>query len=257
MQVLGAILGGSFVLSSLVVGVRLCRLATRTRRAAELYIGAGLLLLAVFGYPLMVMARKAQALPDPWRAAIAFLAALCLAVGGGLIVAFVRTVFRPRGAAATAALWAYGVAAGVVVILQTFGPGWSGWALHEQGAWAAARWLTLLPIGWGGVESLHYGWRMRRRVALGIGDPVLADRFRLFGVSLCCGFAANAGTVACQVQGIEVVGTALGAVVVSPASLAAVALWLAFCPPEAYTRRVRRRAPPAAGPDPEIDLIDH
>jgi hypothetical protein len=56
------------------------------------------------------------------------------------------------------------------------------------------------------------------------------------------GFVANAGTVVCQVMGIEVVGTAIGAIVVSPASIAAVSLWLAFLPPAAYTARIRATA---------------
>jgi hypothetical protein len=245
MQILGGVLGGSFVLASAIVGARLCRLSAETRRFAELQIGAGLLLLAVLGYPLMVVARKAQALGDPTRGCIAFSAALCLAVGGGLIVAFVRGVFRPHAPAARAVLYAYVAAASLVLVGQTFGAGWSGWALRQEGSWAAARWLTLLPICWGGVESLLYWRRMRRRRALGIADPVVTDRFRLFGISMSCGFVANAGTVLCQVLGIEVVGTSLGAVVVSPAGLAAVALWLAFLPPEAYTRRLRRRFEPA------------
>ena len=46
----------------------------------------------------------------------------------------------------------------------------------------------------------------------------------------------------CQVIGIEVVGTAIGAIVVSPASIAAVSLWLAFLPPAAYTARIRATA---------------
>jgi len=186
MQILGGVLGGSFVLASAVVGARLCRLCAETRRVAELQIGAGLLLLAVFGYPLMVVARKAQALADPTRGGIAFAAALCLAVGGGLIVAFVRGVFRPHARPALAVLCAYVAASCLLLIGQTFGAGWSGWALRQDGPWAAARWLTLLPICWG------------------------APTPRL-----------------------------------SPAGFAAVSLWLAFLPPDAYTRRLRRRFEPA------------
>ena len=246
MQLLGGILGGSFVLASLVVGTRLVRLAVSTRRTAELRIGAGLVLMAVLGYPLMVVARKAQALPDPTRAAMALGAAVCLAVGSWLIIAFVRGVFRPESTIARVVTWSYGACAAALVVSQTSGFGWWAWVSQQQGPWAAARWLTLVPICWGGVESLRYWLRMRRRLALGLADPVVTDRFRLFGVAMLGGFIANAGTVVCQVQGIEVVGTALGAVVVSPASLAAVSLWLAFLPPAAYTSRLRRRPAPTS-----------
>ena len=105
---------------------------------------------------------------------------------------------------------------------------------------AAARWLFLVPIGWGAVESLRYWALLRRRLALGLAEPVVVDRFRLFGVAMGAGLFANTATVVCQILDIEIVGTAAGTVAVSPAMLAAVALWLAFLPPRAYLARVQR-----------------
>ncbi|MGH0029614.1 MAG: hypothetical protein ACQGVC_07480 [Myxococcota bacterium] len=242
MQILGGLLGGSFVLASLVVGSRLVLLARRTRRVAELHIGAGLLLLAVFGYPLMVVARRAQALPDSTRSTVAFVGALCLAVGGWWIVCFVRGVFRRESRAASFVVWAYAAVAGGLLAWQSVAPGWWTWVQDQQGPWAAARWITLVPICWGGVESLRYWVRMRRRLALGLTDALVTDRFRLFGISMLAGFVANAGTVVYQVRGVDVIGTAVGAVVVSPASIAAVALWLAFLPPAAYRRWIHDRS---------------
>lgn len=242
MQLFGALLGGSFVLASLVVGTRLVWLAGSTRRAAELWIGGGLLLQAVFGYPLMVVARRAEALPEPTREGLALLAALFLSVGTVGIMAFVRRVFRPDAFAASLALGAYALTSLGLALAQWLEPGWGRWIEAQQGPWAAARWITLVPICWGGIESLRYWIRMRRRQALGLADPLVTDRFRLFGISMLGGLMANSGTVACQVLGVDILGTTVGAVVVSPAGVAAVALWLAFLPPRAYRRHIVSRA---------------
>jgi hypothetical protein len=240
MQLLGALLGGSFVLASLVVGTRLVWLSRETRKSPELLVGAGLLLLSVLGYPLMTVARKAVALGEPTRAGVAIAAALCLAVGGFLMVLFVRKVFRTEARWASWLTASYAGLATAVFVSQSAGPGWWAWVSEQQGSWAAARWLFLVPIGWGGVESLRYWALLRRRLALGLADPVVVDRFRLFGIAMGAGLVANAATVVCQILGIEIVGTAVGTVAVSPALVAAVALWLAFLPPRAYLARVQR-----------------
>lgn len=239
MQILGGILGGSFVVASLLVGIRLVCLAASTRKAPELLIGAGLLLLAVLGYPLMTVARRAQALADPTQSALALVAGVCLALGAVLLTLFVQRVFHAGSRSARKLVALYATALAGVFLWQTLAPGWWMWVSEQHGAWAAARWLFLVPISWGGFEALHYHGMLRRRLALGLADPVVTDRFRLYGVAMLAGFAANCGTVVLQVMHIEVVGTAIGAIVVSPAGIAAVLLWLAFLPPAAYTRRLR------------------
>ncbi len=242
MQVVGGILGGSFVVASLIVGVRLVWLSTRTLKAPEALIGSGLLLLAVFGYPLMTVARKALALDPTTRVFLAMLAGASLAFGALLMTLFVVGVFHAGGRWARAVVTAYGVSLAGVFVWQTLSPGWWRWVTDAEGSWAAARWLFLVPISWGGAEALHYHRKLRRRLPLGMADPVVTDRFRLYGIAMLAGFAANAGTVVCQVLGIEVVGTAIGAAVVSPAGIAAVALWLAFLPPRSYLERLRQPA---------------
>lgn len=245
MQILGALLGGSFVIASLVVGLRLVWLWRRTRKSPELLVGSGLLLMAVLGYPLMTVARKSLALAEPTRTGLAAASGAAQAAGGLLLLLFVWRVFRPRAEWARWVVLCFAACAGGLVVLQTSSPGWWVWVTEERGVWAAARWLFLVPIGWGALESLRYWQLLRRRLRLGLSDPVLVDRFRLFGVAMGFGLLSNLGAIALQIAGIELVGTAVGTLAVSPALVAAVALWLAFLPPRGYLERVRRTQPAA------------
>ena len=51
---------------------------------------------------------------------------------------------------------------------------------YELGFWARAG-----AFAWPAFESGRYAAAMRRRLAIGLGDPVLADRFRLWAISSC------------------------------------------------------------------------
>lgn len=41
-----------------------------------------------------------------------------------------------------------------------------------------------MPISWGGLEALYYYGMLRKRMRLGMADPVVTDRFRLYGVAV-------------------------------------------------------------------------
>ncbi len=240
MQQLAALMGGSFVLASLVVGLRLLVLGLRTGEAPGRLIGSGLLLSSVIGYPMMSVSRNAVAWSDDVRAMLACSAAAALCAGSIPLARFVQTVFR-EGAA-----WARGLVGAIAVAMlgmfagQTLGVGWAAWSdSGDAGAWSGARVGLLLPSLWGAFESLHYHSRLKRRLALGLADPISVDRIRLFGISMAAGGVTAVATIVCQALGLEILGTPLGALVLSPVPVAAVALWLAFLPPRRYLARVQ------------------
>jgi hypothetical protein len=238
-QQLGAILGGSFVLASLVVGLRLLVLGIRTGEAPGRLIGSGLLLSSVVGYPMMAVSRNAVALPADTRALLAGCAAAALTVGTLLIAGFVQKVFREGSPVAAAVLGALALAMIGMFVGQSLGAGWATWAATGKvGAWSGARLGLLVPSAWGAGESLRYHWLLKRRLALGLIDPISVDRFRLFGVSMAAGCTTAVATIVCQLLGLEILGTPVGALVLSPVPIAAVALWLAFLPPRAYLDRI-------------------
>jgi hypothetical protein len=120
-------------------------------------------------------------------------------------------------------------------------------SVHVTGGW-----LLLCYVGyagafvWTAVEGLREHAMASRRLALGLADPVVVDRFRLwtlYGVS-CTGItAANAVGVLLERN----LSTSL--VVLLPSAVlglaAASAMVLAFLPPAWYLARVRARASPA------------
>jgi len=227
----------------LVVGVRLLMLARRTRELPELAFGTGFVLLGAIGYPLATVARGI-ALDAPETGGPLLLAAIgtqdlaCFAI----YVAVAR-VFRPTSALAKGCV----AAAAALLALSWIGQVASG--APDGGPFFLVGWAMRGGcFAWSTAEALACFDRMRRRLALGLADPLIVDRFRLWAVAngaITVGFAIfMAGRLAAppgagQLPAVTALTSLVGIV-------AGVALWLAFVPPDAYVRRVRGASP--AGP---------
>ncbi len=242
--VFAAIGGGLFVIASLVVGGRLMWMARQTRGLPELTLGAALFLMGGVGYPLMSAAILARSLGNDTRTAMLVAQMISTLIGMGGIVWFTRKVFRPNAGWATV-LWLGVIGAYIgLAVAQAFGPGLLAF-LHapESGPWAMGMYVGIIAMSWAGIESIRY-WRMQqKRLAFGLADPVVADRFRLWGTAILTADAISLISGAFQSAGVQMAGTAAGALVVGTLGLfAASMLWLAFVPSERYLERVRRRA---------------
>jgi hypothetical protein len=110
---------------------------------------------------------------------------------------------------------------------------------------------TTLQVGallWGAGEALRWWRLMRRRLALGLADPLVANRFLMWGIGAgAAGVGSLVGVVAQVATGVSM--REIGWVTVSSSAhgmLAAVAIWLAFVPPAAYRRWIAGAPAPAA-----------
>ena len=244
MDVLAAIGGGAFVLASLVLGLRLMALARRTRGLPEFILGFALFAMGGLGYPLLAVAMQATGLPPATRTALAVVQMLLSGVGMVSIACFTWRVFRPTSRWASMLVGGVGGAYGLAFAVQGLGPGFFAFLLDPAGPWHVSTFFGIGVMGWAGAESLRYHRMLRKRIGLGLADPVVADRFRLWAIAILVACTISVVSVVLErVFGIPVAGSAAGALAVGPLGLvAAGTLWLAFLPPAAYVARVRARA---------------
>jgi hypothetical protein len=103
--------------------------------------------------------------------------------------------------------------------------------------------LQLGALFWGSLEAFRYWGRMRKRTRLGLADPAVTNRFLLWsigagsaglGSAIGTGASFALGMPSLQIPWVLALSSAHGMV-------AAVAMWLAFLPPQAWLRFVRRK----------------
>jgi hypothetical protein len=207
-----------------------------------------LLLSVALGYPLMIAADRIE---GPVGRAL-FIASVVLVNGGfAFLFLFTRRVFRPDAGWALALSVLGLLALGANLALQLVE------AASREDVRIASRAVgdSLLQIGpvllgycWSGFESFRYHAMMRRRLALGLGDPVVCNRFLLWGaisVAVATGTLANGVAL---VRGVDVFASPGVLLLSSTTGLAqAVLLFLAFLPPLAYRRWLEGSPAPSVG----------
>ncbi len=243
-ELLAAIGGGAFIVTSLVMGVRLLLLAGRTRELPEFAVGFALFLMGGLAYPLIVVARFATPLPEGLRIVLASLALLMNGAGTVAIAVFNWRVFRPGEPWARSVVLGLACALAGSLVLQALTPGLREAALHNRGAGLRVFFFLIgLPLAWASWESLRFHSLLVKRMKLGLGDPVVADRMWLWGISILAAFLSNLATSVSSFFGVDIAVSTFGALLIAPLGLlAAGAMWLAFFPPEAYLARVAARA---------------
>jgi len=239
------------LLVGITVGVRLVQLGRRERLVPELSAGLGLLLLTVLGLPISAVGRLPALVGSSLGSLLLGLGLLVTGAGIWLLYVFTWRVFRPESKLTRAIVTGVALAIGCVVggFVHADGQGQTlAEILPHTRPWACAIvGLVVGAFGWTGLESLHYYRLQRRRLRLGLADPVVANRFLLWAV------AGLATAVLC----LAILGYLLAGLVVlrDPLPLLTVAVacafmsgawYLAFFPPRRYLAYLRDRAAAAA-----------
>jgi len=234
----------TFWLASVLVGAQLVRLWMRTGELPEFLIGSAFLAGGVAATGCILALRLELAPP----AAVPVLTLLARAAGSwsaASMVVLAWRVFRPGAAWARAlALAALGL-----VLLRLGGEAWVqrpredlthplfyGWTL-----------LTLFAYGWTSLEALLYQKQLRRRMGIGLADPVVANRILLWGVAAAC--IAVQGPLQAASAGLGGAASPSPALRVGLSSLSlvcAACIGLAFFPPRAYLGWIAGRPGSAA-----------
>jgi hypothetical protein len=247
-----------YIVVVMALGARLMLLAIRTRQLPESLLATHFLLCCGLGYLLLIVGLSAIRDPEllPASVATGMLAVghfgSCVGVFGGICFNFL--VFRrsERWAEALVALAAVALTVGYV------GYGLSGGFRHGrfEGLWFWMFYGTFAAgAAWVMVEPLAYYQTMRKRLRLGLAEPLVANRFLLWGVGSVGRFCMVVGGVLAStlhdgdiraelefgVTGITLLGVALIGLGV------AISYWLTFFPTRSYVRFIERRHHTAQG----------
>jgi hypothetical protein len=189
-----------FIVTCSAVGVRLLWLAKAGGGRPAWLCGHGFSLIAMLGFPLGVLSGQGVAPAGEVQLSLSAVSLLANTLGIGCFFVFTVSVFRPG------ALWAHTLAGAAIAGMAMASVGsLASVALAPDAAssfevafgWAATfQWICVLCFGWMGAEGLLEWSRSRKRLALGLSDPVVSSRllmWGLFGVSttlLCLVLAA-------------------------------------------------------------------
>lgn len=243
LELLAGIGGGAFVVACLVVGTRLLILSWRTRELPELNCGLALVLMGGLGYPLLVIVEQAHSIPMGTRCVLLFAQMLCHIIADTAFAFFNYRVYRPGAAWARVLLALCFMSVVGLCLAQLVGQGIVAYVLSPVGPWRWHGLPAMLVIGWAATESWHYHSKLRRRTTLGLADPVVTDRVRLWALGMTSAFFTAGIGIVLESMGLVMIKTTFGAVVIAVlGSISAGATWLAFLPPAWYLRRVRAQA---------------
>jgi hypothetical protein len=234
-----ALAGALYLLTVLIVGSRLLMLARRTKQLPELLLSGALLLGGAIGGPLEGAAGTIRAEGGEAIAGKLLLAAKIFGLGAVIChVSFVRIVFRPRER------WARLLAAAIIAcpVAALFGYG-----AHGAYAMSAIPWnwfwidlaARITASVWMAAEGAIYYGMMKRRLHLGLADPLIANRFLLWTLAgtfsivvlltsvppMLLDPAANAGLLTLDLFIFSIGGVSISAL-----------YFLTFLPPESFRR---------------------
>jgi hypothetical protein len=244
---MGQLMVGSILLCALVgtvVGLKLLAIAARSRKLPELAVGAALFAYSAVGQPgLLARAALADEASVGLRMTVAAVGILAFYVALLGLSVFTWRVFGVESR------WRQALAAGVLLtgLLVSALTLWSAWLrftanapLNLYGRVGVAPLFTV-AFGWMSLESLRYYARMRKRQALGLADPVVSNRFLVWGAGAgVTSFLTLALFVTAALHAETPIGDLVIRLLMILAGLVnALAWWLSFTPPNAYLQWVR------------------
>jgi hypothetical protein len=223
----------------LFVGVRLYRLSRCTGHLPEALIAASFLLwmlsYAIYDIP-YAFVESEELVP----AVYSYGSLVALASGYVVFSFFIRAVFRPG------AHWAMGLVAAIAVgnLAGVVGMAWAG---DWEGTNPLANpwyWLeffgSFAPCAWMGAEGFAQYFKTRRRLKLGLCEPMTCNRFLLWGIAgalwmiLEAIVTMNDLVYAFAGYWSELLGLGTALFEVVPVAI----IWLVFFPPAFYRRWV-------------------
>lgn len=229
----------------LFVGVRLYRLSRRTGHLPEKLIAATFLIWTL-GYALYDIPYAFVEADELITPAFAYSSQVAFGAGNFVFALFIRAVFRSGARWATALV----AAIGVCFLLGLAGTAWIGdWEGVEliAGPWY---WLdffgTYASTVWMPIEGFVHYYKARRRMNLGLCEPMICNRFLLWGIAGALWMILEMNIVASDLvfastgEWSALLGLGNALLEIAPIAI----VWLVFFPPASYCRWVERAGRP-------------
>jgi hypothetical protein len=249
-------LGGNAIACAayIYVGARLFLLSRRTGQRPEFLIAATFLFWALsyvfYDIPYAIFASD-ELIPT----FCSYGSLITLAIGNLLFALFIRSVFRRD------ARWATCLVAAIAVA-NTAGVAGSAWVGDWEGINPVANpWYwpeffgSFAPPVWMGAEGLAQYFKARRRLKLGLCEPLACNRFLLWAIAgalwLILEGILTANDFVNALTGQWSLGLDFGVAIfeVIPVTV----IWLVFFPPEIYCRWIEGSAKPAGEEAPSVE----
>lgn len=251
----------NFVLAGLV-GVRLLRMSSEEHFSPERLLGLYLVIGVTLGGILISVAYGTWSASggtdsSTWLTVVHGMSQWCLAVGYISVIGFTWRTFHREAAWAR---WAVGLLAALLAISLGGRSMSEGWGISvDPGAY---HWLAyvvrIAGLLWMGAASFYYWLQMKKRLALGLADALVVNRFALWGLfALATTLTALAEPIARLVYWLTAGGatetaasiTDVGGPIIQmtlfltsiSVMLTVAALLLTFFPPQVYARWVEGR----------------
>ena len=229
---------------SLFMAVRLMLLAKRTRELPELMLGLAFLAGGMIGYPFNIAARVLAEASQPGAAEVAYvMGQVGMVTGAFFLLLAWRRIFVPTGLPALVFVlgWTTFMVVMLAAVLRANEPG-SGAHLMSPTYWGLliAQGSCYGILGW---ASFRHARVLERRSAIGLADPVIANRLFLWAMATT---AITISYIYAVIAGVllrnGLPNFYYPAVVAGLGLISALCVAMAFFPPLAYLERIKARS---------------
>jgi hypothetical protein len=238
MELVGLVGFSVFTLACWAVGIRLLWLGSQTRQIPELAIGGSFVFAGGISCVLSLLVDAGRAAGSASVAGMLAAQNAALAFGVGLLAVFVWRTFRPTEP------WGVALFGASILglLVGHLGKELSvGFSVREPGAYDWIGMVARIVVyGWAAGEALREHLAARRRCAIGLADPLVANRFLLWGIGIAAVLVIWLHNAYSMATGGDPRTAFL--LIAGLGMLCAASLWLAFFPPAFYRRHFVRPA---------------
>lgn len=241
MKALALIGIGLFMLTSLVVGVRVLALWLRTRKLPELLLAIAVLCIGFLAFAVGTAGKLLLDADYGARGGLTILGLSIEYIGSGALLVFAWRVFRPDARWATALAIAFGLVIAAALTGELASGEYMRYADSQpmRGPFVPLG-LTARGLGpsWMAIECFIYHSMLRRRLRLGLAERLVVHRVALWGTGIgaaALGFWVSITHRLVYGLGLREHVWAISGVSVL-ATISAVCIGVAFFPPRAYRR---------------------